>query len=79
MRVQNISDIDKFFSVVESCEGRVELCTGEGDRLNLKSALARYVALAKVFSDGSTVPEVELVVYNRDDIDKFLQFMIENK
>ena len=36
MKVSNIKDIDKFFSVVDSCEGRVELVTGEGDRtLNL--------------------------------------------
>ena len=76
MKVSNIKDIDKFFSVVDSCEGRVELCTGEGDRLNLKSALARYVALAKAFSDG-TIPEVELVVYNREDIDKFIAYMMQ--
>ncbi|MFZ1407451.1 MAG: polya polymerase, partial [Blautia wexlerae] len=27
MKVSNIKDIDKFFSVVDSCEGRVELVT----------------------------------------------------
>ena len=37
MKVSNIKDIDKFFEVVDSCKGRVELVTGEGDRLNLKS------------------------------------------
>ena len=35
MKVSNIKDIEKFFEVVDSCEGRVELVTGEGDRLNL--------------------------------------------
>ena len=35
MKVQNITDIDKFFEVVDSCKGKVELVTGEGDRLNL--------------------------------------------
>lgn len=40
MKVSNIKDIDKFFAVVDSCEGRVELVTGEGDRLNLKSKLS---------------------------------------
>ena len=36
MKVSNIKDIDKIFlTVVDSCEGRVELVTGEGDRLNL--------------------------------------------
>ena len=49
MKVSNIKDIDKFFSVVDSCEGRVELVTGEGDRLNLKSKLSQYVSLAERF------------------------------
>ena len=39
MKVSNIKDIEKFFDVVDSCEGRVELVTGEGDRLNLKSKI----------------------------------------
>ena len=29
MKVSNIKDIDKFFEVVDSCKGRVELVTGE--------------------------------------------------
>ena len=41
MKVQNIKDIDKFFKVIDSCAGKVELVTGEGDRLNLKSKLSR--------------------------------------
>ncbi len=55
MKVSNIKDIDKFFAVVDSCEGRVELVTGEGDRLN---------------------PELEIVAYEKDDIDKLMSFMI---
>ena len=53
MKVSNIKDIDKFFAVVDSCEGRVELVTGEGDRLNLKSKLSQYVSLANIFSGRS--------------------------
>ena len=39
MKVSNIKDIQKFFDVVDSCAGKVELVTGEGDRLNLKSKI----------------------------------------
>ena len=28
MKVQNITDIDAFFKVVDNCKGRVELVTG---------------------------------------------------
>ena len=31
MKVQNIKDVNKFFEVVDSCKGRVELVTGEGE------------------------------------------------
>ncbi len=50
MKVSNIKDIEKFFEVVDSCQGKVELVTGEGDRLNLKSKLSQYVSLANIFS-----------------------------
>ena len=40
MKVQHITNIEGFFKVVDSCEGKVELVTGEGDRLNLKSKLS---------------------------------------
>ena len=45
MKVMGIKDIDKFFEVVDSCKGKVELVTGEGDRLNLKSKLSQYCLL----------------------------------
>ena len=51
MKVQNITDIDGFFKVVDECAGRVELVTGEGDRLNLKSKLSQYVSIANIFSN----------------------------
>ena len=43
MKIQNIDNVEKFFKVVDSCKGKVELVTGEGDRLNLKSKLSQYV------------------------------------
>ena len=75
MKVSNIKDIEKFFEVVDSCEGRVELVTGEGDRLNLKSKLSQYVSLANIFSGGE-IPELEIVAYEKEDIDKLMSFMI---
>ena len=75
MKVENIKDIDKFFSVINSCKGRVELVTGEGDRLNLKSKLCQYVSLANIFSGGE-IPELEIVASEKEDIDKLFNFMI---
>ncbi len=77
MKVQNITDINKFFDVVNSCKGKVELVTGEGDRLNLKSKLSQYVALANVFSKGDIdIPEMEIIAYEPEDVDRLIQYMI---
>ena len=32
MKMENIKDIDKFFSVVDSCKGKVELVTEDGEQ-----------------------------------------------
>ena len=75
MKVQNITNIDKFFEVVDSCKGKVELVTGEGDRLNLKSKLSHYVSKANIFSNGE-IPELEIVAHEPEDIDKLVKFML---
>ena len=75
MKVQNISDIDGFFKVVDACSGKVELVTGEGDRLNLKSKLSQYVSMANIFSNGD-IPELEIIAYEKEDIDRLVSFMI---
>ena len=77
MKVQNIKDIEKFFKVVDSCAGKVELVTGEGDRLNLKSKLSQYVSMANIFSNGE-IHELEIIAYEAEDIGKLVNFMMEN-
>ena len=75
MKVQNITNIDKFFSVIDDCSGKVELVTGEGDRLNLKSKLSQYVSMANIFSNGE-IPELEIIAYEKEDIDRLVKFMV---
>lgn len=76
MKFNNITDVDKFFEVVDSCVGKVELVSAEGDRLNLKSKLSQYVSLAKIFSDGA-IPELEIIAYEPEDVNRLLQYMIQ--
>lgn len=75
MKIQNIKDINKFFEVVDACDGKVELVTGEGDRLNLKSKLCQYVSLANIFSNGE-IPELEIIAHEKEDVDRLIQFMM---
>lgn len=75
MKVQNITNIERFFEVVDSCSGKVELVTGEGDRLNLKSKLCQFISMANIFS-CSEIPELEIVAYEKEDIEKLIAFMV---
>ena len=75
MKLTNVKDIEKLFKVIDSCEGKVEL-VGEDIRLNLKSKLAQYFSLAGIFAGGNEIPEMELLVYNQEDVNKMLNFMI---
>lgn len=75
MKFNNITDIEKFFSIIDSCKGTVELVSDEGDRLNLKSKLTQYVSLAKVFSDG-TIDNLEIIAYEPEDVEKLMEYMI---
>ena len=78
MKVTNIKNIEGFFTTVDSCKGRVELVTGEGDRLNLKSKLCQYVSMANIFSNGE-IPELEILAYEKEDIDKLIGFMMNGQ
>lgn len=76
MKIQNIKNIEKFFETVNKCEGRVELVSVEGDRLNLKSELTKYVALANIFGNKKLTKELELMVSNPEDVKLLLNFMV---
>lgn len=78
MKLQNITDVDKFFKVIDECKGTVELVSNEGDRINLKSKLAQYLSMATIFSNGY-IKELELVAYEREDIDRLIQYMYDGQ
>lgn len=73
MKLMYIKDIDKFFQLINSCQGEVELISKEGDRLNLKSTLTQYVA-REVFT--GSVKDLEIIAHNPEDGMKIMKFMI---
>lgn len=77
MKLKNLEmeRIDKLFDVIDSCSGKVEL-VGKDIRLNLKSKLAQYFSLAKIFSNGEMIKELELLAYNQEDTMKLINFLI---
>lgn len=75
MKIKNITEPQKFFEVLNECQGSVELVTSEGDRLNLKSKLCQYIALTQMFKDA-TIDEVELIVSEPKDMDKLVDYLV---
>ena len=71
MKILNITEPNKFFSAV----GRVELVTGEGDRLNLKSTLCQYIALTQMFQDGQ-IEGVELCLSDPADFSRLDPYIV---
>ena len=67
MKIQNITNVDGFFKVIDSCKGKV---------LNLKSKLCQYVSLANIFSNQAYIPELELKAYDEGDVEKLIDFMM---
>lgn len=76
MRINGIKDVEAFVKVVDSCVGRVELVTGEGDRLNLKSKLSQYVSLEKILND-ETFTELEIIASEPEDVNKIISFLMD--
>ena len=74
MKITNLSNVEGFLKTVSEFKGTVELVTKEGDRLNLKSELTKYVALTSFFKD-SKIPEMEVILSEPDDAVKIINFL----
>lgn len=78
MTLENVSNIEELFEIINKCKGNVELISHEGDRINLKSRLAQYLSIAGVFSNGY-VRELEIYIEDADDRDRILEFIVSGK
>ncbi len=78
MKVEKVTNIPEFFKIVDSCKGRVELLTGEGDRLNLKSKLCQFLSMGQIFSKSEDL-HLEIVASEEEDLQRLCQFFLENQ
>ena len=79
MKINGIKNTEEFFKVIDACEGRVELITGDGDRLNLKSKLCQFISLANIFSSSNEIPELEIVAHEPEDVKKLVDYLMQAK
>ena len=78
MKIQNISDVEKFFQVIDQCKGTIELVSAEGDHINLKSKLSQYLSMASIFSNGY-INELELVAHEPEDVERLIKYMYQGE
>lgn len=78
MKIEKVTNIPEFFKVVDSCKGRVELLTGEGDRLNLKSKLCQFLSIGQIFSRSDEL-HLEIVASEEEDLQKLCKYFLEHE
>ena len=79
MKIYNINNPEKFLDVVKQCKGEVELVSKQGDRLNMKSELTKYIAITQLFTDNTFINEMELIASNPDDVTLLMDYMMEGE
>lgn len=77
MRIKAITDVEKFFALIDGFEGKAELVTDSGDRYNLKSKLSQLVATAKVLSSEDDI-DADLVISDPEE-EKMIKAFLINK
>lgn len=75
MKIKNIKDVEAFLATVDKCNGDIILTSVYGDKLNLKSRLTQYIAIAKLL--GEYGEELELWCSDKNDKSKFFEMFAE--
>lgn len=76
MKIKNIKDVEAFLTTVNKCNGDVILTSVYGDKLNLKSKLTQYIAIAKLL--GEHGEELELWCSDKNDENNFFEMFAEH-
>lgn len=74
IETDGIKDLIGFFNAVNECEGKVELVTKDGDRLNLRSKLSQYIAIDGLLTSGKPIGKLKIISYKQADYDRLVLF-----
>lgn len=72
MRLRRDIEVDDFLKTIDQCCGEVYLVSTQGDKLNLKSTLSRYISMGRLLSEEGD--SLELFCDKREDEQKFFSF-----
>ena len=65
MKLNNITDVQKFTAAINACKSDVYLRSQEGDQFNLKSSLSQYIAIGRLLEESGD--SLELFAQTRED------------
>ena len=77
IKIEKVNEVHKLFEVIDTCNSNVQLVTGEGDCLNMKSKLSQYLSMTRMFANGD-VPQMEFITDDEEDIKKLMEFLEED-
>ncbi|MBQ6733755.1 MAG: hypothetical protein IJR00_02490 [Lachnospiraceae bacterium] len=78
MKIYNISDTQKFFNQIASCEGTVEILNGQGVLMTLQTAddKEKISLLAQTYTSG-TLNGIEVKLHDPRDNDRMCRYLME--
>lgn len=76
MKLHNLGEVNDFLHTVNRCKGEVWLEDRDGSRINLKSKLSQYVAIAALL--GEHGDELELFCDIPEDEGKFFVLLSDH-
>lgn len=75
MKLNNITDVQKFTAAINACQNDVYLRSQEGDQFNLKSSLSQYIAIGRLLEESGD--SLELFAQTREDEALLLEMLGE--
>ena len=75
MKLSNISEVNDFLKAVNNCKGKVWLIDLNGSKINLKSSLSQYIAVAELVTERGN----ELELFCDELIDEHIFFELFDK
>ncbi|MCC8105193.1 MAG: hypothetical protein LIO99_04130 [Clostridiales bacterium] len=77
MKLRSDIDLVNFLKTASVCKGEVIFKSVDGDVLNLKSCLSRYILFAALSTESVTVfPEGEIICKEQEDYQKLQLYLL---
>ncbi len=78
MLLYNITNVNKLYSVLDSCSGNVDMILPDGKSLAWKESREVARSLASAMPD-TKMESIELKVHNGKDLNRIISFMMEDE